>query len=77
MLTDGKRAAVPQHGIGGTKHVCGIKSRGRAIARHGDHEPDEQMKQPAHRGAAAFQEVMKKECASAAVAGTPEKYVDN
>jgi len=31
MLTDGKRAAVPQHGIGGMKHVCGIKSRGRLL----------------------------------------------
>jgi hypothetical protein len=49
---------VPQHDFGGMQHVCGIKSRGRAIARRGDHEPDEQMNGPAHggpRGAAAFQ----------------------
>src|SRR6202051_2549550 len=40
------------------QYVCGIKSRGRAIARRGDHDPDEQMNGPAHggpRGAAAFQ----------------------
>jgi hypothetical protein len=49
---------VPQHDFGGMQQVCGIKSRGRAIARRGDHEPDEQMNGPAHggpRGAAAFQ----------------------
>jgi hypothetical protein len=49
---------VPQHDFGGMQHVCGIKSRGRAIARRGDHEPDEQMNGPAQggpRGAAAFQ----------------------
>jgi len=42
MPTDCERMTVPQHDIGGMEHVCGIKSRGRAVARHGDHEPDEQ-----------------------------------
>ena len=58
MPTDRERVTVPQHDIGGMEHVYGIKSRGRAIARRGDHEPDEQMNGPAHggpRGAAAFQ----------------------
>jgi hypothetical protein len=48
---------VPQHDFGGMQHVCGIKSRGRAIARRGDHEPDEQMNGPAHGGRRHAKEV--------------------
>ena len=58
MPTDRERVTVPQHDISGMEHVYGIKSRGRATARHGDHEPDEQMNRPAHggpRAGAAFQ----------------------
>src|ERR1700675_4069890 len=55
--TDCERVTVPQHDFGGMQHVCGIKSRGRAIARRGDHEPDEQMNGPAHGGRRHAKEV--------------------